>query len=126
MGFHPMTAGDVYSFGVLLLEIFTGKRPTDDMFHGDLDLRSYVKQAWPERVTEISDPLMFLGNEGATTQKLDEFLVTVYQMGLVCSAGLPRDRKNMQEVVSELNAMRAQIPCGNDSEKTLLVADKSL
>ncbi|KAI4384062.1 hypothetical protein MLD38_009831 [Melastoma candidum] len=125
MGYHPSTAGDVYSFGVLLLEIFTGKRPTDDMFYGKLDLRSYVKQAWPEKVTKISDPSMFLGNEGGMTQQLDGLLVKVFHIGIVCTAELPRDRKNMLEVTAELNKMQAQIPCGKDSEKISWVADES-
>lgn len=122
MGFHPSTTGDVYSYGVLLLEIFTGKRPTDEMFHGDLNLRNYVKLACPERVAEISDPLMFYGNEGADMQQLDDFLVMIFQLGLICSEELPRDRKNMQEVTSELDTMRARFLCGNMDDSFLMKA----
>ncbi|XVE58718.1 hypothetical protein DITRI_Ditri04bG0191400 [Diplodiscus trichospermus] len=35
--------GDVYSFGILLLEVMTGKRPTDDMFSDGLNLHKLVK-----------------------------------------------------------------------------------
>ncbi|GER28118.1 leucine-rich receptor-like protein kinase family protein [Striga asiatica] len=36
------TSGDVYSFGILLLEIFTGKKPTEDMFDGKTSLKEWV------------------------------------------------------------------------------------
>ncbi|VVA38004.1 PREDICTED: probable LRR receptor [Prunus dulcis] len=61
MGSEASTNGDVYSFGILLLEIFAGKRPTDDMFNGDLNLHTSVKMALPKRVTDIADSTLFEG-----------------------------------------------------------------
>ena len=34
MGGQPLALEDSYSYGILLLEIFTGKRPTDEAFEG--------------------------------------------------------------------------------------------
>ncbi|CAN8278080.1 unnamed protein product [Cochlearia groenlandica] len=42
-GGQPSIHGDVYSFGVLILEIFTGKRPTDTLFGGNYTLYSHTK-----------------------------------------------------------------------------------
>ncbi|MFS8027144.1 putative protein kinase RLK-Pelle-LRR-XII-1 family [Helianthus anomalus] len=39
--------GDIYSFGILLLEIMTGRRPTDPIFQQGLNLHGYVKMALP-------------------------------------------------------------------------------
>lgn len=49
MGNEVWTQGDVYSFGILLLEMFTGKRPTDKMFQGTSNLHNFVREALPKR-----------------------------------------------------------------------------
>ncbi|KAJ6854194.1 putative receptor-like protein kinase [Iris pallida] len=47
--------GDVYSFGILLLELVTEKKPVDTMFSGELNLRQWVCNAYPTAVMEIVD-----------------------------------------------------------------------
>lgn len=47
--------GDIYSYGILLSEMITGRRPTDGIFHGGLSLHNFCKMALPERLTEILD-----------------------------------------------------------------------
>jgi interleukin-1 receptor-associated kinase 1 len=39
--------GDVYSFGILLLEMFTGKKPVDGLFSDELNLHNYAKMPLP-------------------------------------------------------------------------------
>ena len=55
LGNEVSIQGDVYSYGILLLETFTGKRPTDSEFVQALGLRKYVEMALPERVANIID-----------------------------------------------------------------------
>ena len=43
MGCKISTAGDVYSYGVILLEMLTGKHPTDDIFKDGLNLHGLIR-----------------------------------------------------------------------------------
>ena len=67
MGSEPSTQGDVYSYGILVLEMFTGRRPTDEMFKDDFNLHNFVKMALPERLTEIVDSSLLPGETEVPT-----------------------------------------------------------
>ena len=108
MGSEVSTNGDVYSFGILLLEMFAGKRPTDDMFNGDLNLHTYVKMAFPNRVMEIVDSTLFEGGTNERrVQKIEVCLNSIFRIGIKCSAESPTHRlKNISDAASELHSIR--------------------
>ncbi|KAL6280040.1 hypothetical protein ACE6H2_016921 [Prunus campanulata] len=108
MGSDVSTNGDVYSFGILLLEMFAGKRPTDDMFNGDLNLHTYVKMAFSNRVMKIVDSTLFEeGTNERRVQKIEVCLNSIFRIGIECSAESPTDRlKNISDAASELHSIR--------------------
>lgn len=58
MGRDMSKHGDIYSYGILLMEMLTGQRQTDDMFKDGLNLRNYVKKLLPNQVMHAVDPQM--------------------------------------------------------------------
>ncbi|KAH9771588.1 putative LRR receptor-like serine/threonine-protein kinase [Citrus sinensis] len=121
MGSEVSTSGDVYSFGILLLEMFTGKRPTNEMFTGNLTLHNFVKEVLPERLAEIVDPVLLVEREEGETSKANahkqwtrsfsvkECLVSVLAIGVTCSSELPRERMSMEEVAAQLLSFRNKL-----------------
>ncbi|THG01579.1 hypothetical protein TEA_029759 [Camellia sinensis var. sinensis] len=54
-GIEVSASGDVYSFGVIMLEMITGKKPTNQMFSDGIDLRKWVWSAFPDRILDVVD-----------------------------------------------------------------------
>ena len=129
MGSEPSKPGDVYSYGILMLEMFTGKRPTDERFKDDFNLHNFVKMAMPERLMQIVDSsLLHRGtDENALRQEhernyimsiegienlnqrsthVQKCLVSVLQIGLACSQESPNERMSIGDVLKEMQHIR--------------------
>ncbi|XP_068314747.1 probable LRR receptor-like serine/threonine-protein kinase At3g47570 [Pyrus communis] len=123
MGHEVWPQGDVYSYGILLLEMFTGKRPTGDMFQGSSNLHNYVKAALPEQVLDIVDPILIQEKEegemsanqhlteASTTirMKFEESLISVLGVGVACSADMPRERSDIIDAMAEMCRIRNKL-----------------
>jgi serine/threonine protein kinase len=49
------THRDIYSYGILVLEMITGRRPTDNTFEGTSGIHKYVEMAIKNSVMDIID-----------------------------------------------------------------------
>ncbi|GMY12462.1 receptor kinase-like protein Xa21 [Fagus crenata] len=113
LGNEVSTKGDVYSYGILLLEMITGKRPTNSVFEGGLNLHNYVGSALPNRVMEVVDPKLLnnidevIGNHNRSpTNRTEECLISMINVGVACSVELPQERWDISKAISELYLVR--------------------
>jgi serine/threonine protein kinase len=107
-GSSVSTLGDVYSLGILLLEMFTGRSPTDDMFKGSFDLHKFSEDALPERIWEIVDTTMWSHTNinDITTAGTENCLVSVVALGISCSKKQPRERTPIQVAAIKMHDIR--------------------
>ncbi|KAF5950211.1 hypothetical protein HYC85_012204 [Camellia sinensis] len=85
---------DIYSFGVVILELLTGKKPIDPEF-GEKDLVTWVRNSLdPKGVEHVLDPS--LGSS------FKEQISRVLDIGLLCVSPLPINRPSMRKVVKML------------------------
>ncbi|TQD96360.1 hypothetical protein C1H46_017994 [Malus baccata] len=111
MGGQVSIFGDIYSFGILLLEIFTGRKPTDDMFNDGLSIRQFATMAMLDHTIDIVDPSLLIecgdvDGSRLEARRLEECSIIVIQIGLSCSAISPSERMLMDVVVNELKKIR--------------------
>ncbi|KAL6998523.1 hypothetical protein U1Q18_008652 [Sarracenia purpurea var. burkii] len=100
---------DVYGFGVLILEVVTGKRPVEYMEDDVVVLCDMVRGALEEgRVEECVD-------RGLDGNFPAEEVIPVIKLGLICASQVPSNRPDMGEVVKILEL----IQCPSEGQEEL-------
>ncbi|WVZ51076.1 hypothetical protein U9M48_002256 [Paspalum notatum var. saurae] len=112
------TNGDIYSYGILVLEMVTGRRPTNSTFMEGLGLREYVKQALDNGTIDAIDMRLSssLKNEihgddvdYSSYQRKIDCLIALLRLGLWCSEELPSNRMPTGDIIKELRVIKGSL-----------------
>jgi len=107
------TLGDIYSYGVLILEKVTGKRPTDNRFSQGSSLREYIDQALHSRVMDAVDTRLTLDIEtelqtmgDSSYKRMIDCIVSLLKLGMSCTQELPSSRLLAGGIVKDLHDIK--------------------
>uniref|UniRef100_A0A0D9W1X1 Receptor kinase-like protein Xa21 n=1 Tax=Leersia perrieri TaxID=77586 RepID=A0A0D9W1X1_9ORYZ len=115
-GAKTSTSGDVYSYGIMLLEMITGKSPVDEMFGGEMNLEKWVRISSPHQAGEVVDKrFMIIASEESSIDGqqqqfdtkdiqllLETLLVPMVDVALSCIGESPESRISMNDALSRL------------------------
>jgi protein brassinosteroid insensitive 1 len=114
--FRCSAKGDVYSYGVVLLELLTGRRPTDSADFGDNNLVGWVKQHAKLKISDVFDPELM--KEDPT---LEIELLQHLKVACACLDDRPWRRPTMIQVMALFKEIQAGP--GMDSQSTIATDD---
>lgn len=119
MGLEISAEGDVYSYGILLLQMFSGKRPTSSsiLVANSNNLHEYVRKALPQRVMNIVDPRIIMdqedhnltSNQSYNKATLEVCLTSIFEVGILCSAEMPGERIDISVAIKQLHVARDKL-----------------
>ncbi|KAK2983454.1 hypothetical protein RJ640_024450, partial [Escallonia rubra] len=99
------TSCDVYSYGIILMETFTGKKPSDEMFAGQMTLKCWVKESLPSEVIQVLDRNL-LRQESENSLAEVDCVSSILKLALDCAAESPEQRINMKDVLATLKKIK--------------------
>lgn len=105
---------DVYSYGVVLLEIITGKNPVDPSFPDGQHVVQWVRDHLKSKKdpVEILDPKL----QGHPDTQIQEMLQAL-GISLLCTSNRAEDRPTMKDVAVLLREIRQEPIGGGDPHK---------
>lgn len=90
---------DIYSYGVVLLELLTGKMPVDPAFGESVDIVEWVRRKMRnKRALEAALDSSIAGE----CKHVQEEMLLVLRIALLCTAKLPKERPSMRDITTML------------------------
>ncbi|VAH71298.1 unnamed protein product [Triticum turgidum subsp. durum] len=107
-GGQVSSCGDAYSFGIVILELFTGMAPTHDMFGDGLTLQKHVEDAIPGMLMQIADPVLLSIEEANanTVEHVSNAIFSVMKVALSCSKHNPTERMRIRDAAAAIHRIR--------------------
>ncbi|KAH9648337.1 protein kinase domain-containing protein [Citrus sinensis] len=99
------TKSDVYGYGIMLMETFTKKKPTDEIFVGELSLKRWVNDLLPTSLVEVADKTLLSREEKHSAAK-EQCLLSIFSLALECTMESPEKRINAKDIVTGLLKIR--------------------
>ncbi|CAN4090310.1 unnamed protein product [Withania somnifera] len=83
------TSSDVYSYGIMLMEVLATRRPTDkEIFNKNIGLREWMRRASPRTIMEVVDANLFPDKEQSTF-KSKICVISMIELALDCTKEMP-------------------------------------
>lgn len=89
---------DIYSFGVVLLELLTGRRPLDPDFGESVDIVEWIRM----KIRDNRNLEQALEPNVGNCNHVQEEMLLVLRIAFLCTAKLPKDRPSMRDVITML------------------------
>eukprot|EP00253_Pinus_taeda_P006659 PITA_06659 len=130
LGGHVTTKGDVYNYGIVLLEMLTGKKPTHNMFVEGMNLQKWVGSNFQNQLGEVVDKSLLRTSKSAQEDKDLNCLSQSINVGLLCTKDSLEARPTMMDIMGALQSIRDTflgtigIP-KSQSDFTYLLGDES-
>ncbi|KAM7266185.1 hypothetical protein ACFE04_004082 [Oxalis oulophora] len=105
---HVSVKTDIYCYGILLMEVFTRKKPTDNMFHEEITLKSWVCMSLHKDVSEVADIKLFVPSEEQFISAKKDGILSILKLALNCCEEHAEQRPNIGDVVNSLKTIKTK------------------
>ena len=87
------------------MEVFSRRKPNDEMFVGNLNLKSWINDSLPNSILQVIDAKLLKREDANFAEKLECFS-SIMELALKCVRESPTDRLSMKVVLKTLKKIK--------------------